>query len=109
MAINSPIIAAGPSKPRLHVLDQPITTHSVKPGESYTTTDADGFPLVVNVTAPEREGQVYFHTQSDAQSNRSAVMYVGVDISGTLTWVPVTIGKFINSYTGKSFDPMFAP
>ena len=108
MAINSPIIAAGPSKQRLHVIDQPIQTHPVAPGGNYLTL-IDGVATTVVVDPPTREGQVYFYTQKDAENNRFAVMYVGVDISGTLTWVPVTIGEFINSYTGNSFDPMYAP
>lgn len=104
MAINSPRIVAGPTKPRLHVLDQRITTHPVEPGEGYLKI-VDGVLVRVLVDPPTREGQVYFHPQRSGR-NRWATMYVGVTVNSVLSWAPVFTGDVVSSYTGLPFDPI---
>lgn len=105
MAINSPRIVAGPTKPRGHIPDQIVTTHPVDPGESYLEL-VDGLRVITTVGPPNREGQVYFHPQQDGE-NRWATMYIGVDIDSTLTWVPAFTGDFASTYTGFPFDPIY--
>ena len=104
MAINSPRIVTGPTKPRGHVLDQRIKTHPVEPGETYRSRVDDRL-VEVTVTAPTREGQVYFHPQ-ESDGNRWATMYVGVAVNSVLGWVPVFTGDVVNSYTGLPYDPI---
>ena len=104
MAINSPRIAAGPTKPRGHVLDQRVKTHPVEPGEDYVTTTNGTTELVV-VDPPTREGQIYFRPQVSGV-NRWATMYIGVTVNFALTWVPAFAGDIVNSYTGLPFDPI---
>lgn len=105
MAINSPIIAAGPTKQRGHVLDHRVQTYPAGPGGTYFST-ISGSAAAYTVPEPTREGQVYVYTQNDS-GNRFANMYVGVDISGTLTWVPIDTIDYLNPYTGEPIDPMF--
>lgn len=107
MGINKPIIPAGPTIQRAHITDYPVRTHDGLPGETYLKRDTDGINLlIVTVSPPTREGQVYFYRNNDG-ANRQATMYVGVDISGTLTWVRVSFGSFNNSYTGQAYDPIY--
>ena len=107
MAINKPTIAAGPSIERLKVTDQRIQTHPAGPGESYLTVGENNI-LNGNVTvdSPSRVGQVFFHVQTNGR-NKLAVMYIGVDIGGTLTWAPTSPDSTINGYTGKPIDPIY--
>ena len=102
MAINKPIIDAGPTKQRGHVLDQPVTLHPVGPGEAYRVSRYES----VTVNPPDREGQVFFHVISDGR-NRLASMYVGVNVSGTLTWVLASLNPSVNGYTGEPIDPIY--
>ena len=104
MAINSPRIVAGPTKPRIQVLDQRIVTHPVEPGGSYVKV-VDGVRTEVTVDAPTREGQVYFHPQNIG-GNRWANMYVGVAVDSVLGWVPVFTGEVVNTFTGLPPDPI---
>lgn len=104
MAINSPRIAAGPTKPRGQVLDQRVVTHPAGPGETYGKL-VNGLRTEATVTAPTREGQVYFYPQQSG-GNRWATMYVGVAVNSVLGWVPVFTGEVVNSYTGLPFDPI---
>lgn len=106
MAINKPIIAAGPAKQRGHVLDQRVQTYGAGPGETYNTTDSNGFVISASVPDPTREGQIYVYAGND-NGNRFANMYVGVNVSGTLTWVPIDTIDYLNPYTGQPIDPMF--
>lgn len=106
MAINNPRIVAGPTKPRMQVLDQPIKTYPAGPGETYFS-NATGSVSVITVPDPTREGQIFFHVDGDG-ANRTALMYVGVDISGTLTWVEADFSSYIDGYSGEDFDPLFS-
>ena len=105
MAINSPRIVAGPTKPRLHVIDQRVVTHPVEPGGTYATL-INGSAAVVTVDPPTREGQVYFHTQKSGV-NRWATMYVGIEVDSTMYWVPVFTGDVVASFTGRPYDPIY--
>lgn len=107
MAINDPIIVAGPSKPRGQIISQPIQTYPVGPGESYNTpNDTGGFTTII-VGDPTHEGQVMFHVGADGL-NRSAVMYVGVEINSTLTWVSADFTSYVAKYTGQPYDPIYS-
>ena len=105
MAINNPIIAAGPSVERGKVVDQRVQTHTAGPGETYLSFK-DGVLANVTVDPPNRVGQVFFHVSTDGR-NRLAIMYIGVDIGGTLTWAPTSPESTINGYTGKPIDPIY--
>ena len=107
MAIEKPRIVAGPAKQRNHVVDQPVLILEGAPGESYLTTDENGFPKVVVVQVPERVGQVYFH-QIKSQGMSLATMYVAVRLaSGFIQWKPVGTGNVVNSYTGRPVDAIY--
>ena len=104
MAINRPTIAAGPTTAKGIITDYPIRTHWAEPGGTYSE-NVDGTVVITTVDPPTAEGQVYFYMSQDGR-NRSAVMYIGVNLSGTLTWVPADMSTYVNSYTGLPFDPM---
>ena len=104
MAINNPIIAAGPAQPRGRVLDQRVTTHPVPPGETYRKKEADGTVVDVTVGPPNREGQVIFHMRASG-TFRNVSMYVGVPFDVGLGWVPIIVDDVLNHY-GVPFDPI---
>jgi len=106
MAINKPIVAAGTTKEKKHILDQPVEVHPVGPGGSYLATTEEGEVIGVAVDQPEREGQVFCQTVQSGQ-NRWAYMYVAININGTPQWVRVATGEVINSFTGRPFDPIY--
>ena len=90
MAIDSPIIAGRAAVQRRHAIGQPVTFD-------------DGS------TAPQYEGQVFFTynvISAGGGSSRYSDMYVAIDINGTLTWVEVELGTFVDAYTGEPLDPM---
>lgn len=100
MAINKPIVDAGPTVQRRHILDQPVNV--------VTSFDPSG-------SSPDYEGQLVVGTFdifdsgiSPANNLTLAEMYVGVDISGTLTWIKASFSEYIDGYSGESFDPMHA-
>ena len=105
MAINKPTIAAGPSTERVKVVDQRIQTHPAGPGETYLSIKSGSLASIV-VNPPDRVGQVFFHVKTDGR-NRIAIMYVGADVEGTLTWVPLAPESTINGYTSKPIDPIY--
>lgn len=99
MAVNNPIIDAGPTTQRRHVLNQPVNVVA-----SFDPT----------ASSPDYEGQLIIGTFSifdegiDPTNNLTlAEMYVGVDIGGTLTWVKGTFSQYVDGYTGEEFSPMF--
>lgn len=106
MAINSPTIAAGPTKQRIHVLDHRITIRFAAPGEIYFE-NVNGTLSGAYVSPPSRVGQVYFH-QRKQNGTWFANMYVGIkfDTYGLL-WVPLFTGDVLDSYTGNPYDPLF--
>ena len=104
MAINSPIIDAGPTKQRQYVTDQPVQTHPVGPGETYADL-VDGFRTVVTVDPPDREGQVFFHVER-SEGRRLATMYVGVNFQDTLVWARISTGTVRSTYSGRPWDPI---
>lgn len=99
MAINKPIVDAGPTVQRRHVLNQPVNVvASFDPAAS----------------SPDYEGQLVIGTFnifdggiSPTNNLTLAEMYVGVNLDGTLTWVRATFSLYIDGYTGEEFDPMF--
>ena len=102
MSVNKPIVDAGPTVQRRHVLTQPV--------ELIT-------PFDPSASSPDYEGQLIYTTffiyetgENPGYGNNLelAEMYVGVNISGTLTWVKVDFSNYINRYTGENFDPMRA-
>jgi len=105
MAINSPVIDAGPTKQRGHVLDQRFETHEAPPGGSYRDV-VNGVVVTITVDPPARAGQIYFYPQQSADF-RWANMYIGVEISSTLTWVPIFTGDIVDANTGLPFDPIY--
>jgi len=106
MTINQPIISAGPTKQRKHVIDQPVQTHPVEPGGTYQAL-VSGVIEDVTVDFPTREGQVYFHTRRSANGARYATMYVGVQGNTGFVWVPAILGYTVDSYTGLPYDPIY--
>lgn len=102
MTINRPIIDAGPTKPRGHLMVQSVTTHPAGPGETYLGR-VNGVPTYVTVDPPTVAGQVMFHVQK-LGLERDATMYVGVSIDGELSWAPIVTGQIISNATGRPFD-----
>lgn len=104
MAINSPRIVAGPTVQRRHVLNQPVVV------ERRPDFDPTSF-------TPDYEGQLIFDyfQMYDVDNNiqfgfggnlELYGMYVGVNVGGTLRWVPVAMTGFEDGYTGVEVDPM---
>jgi len=87
MAIQNPIIAAGPTKSRVRIYDQPMAIGAGAP-----------------TGTPDYEGQLYF--EFPTLGEQKYYIYVGVDISGTLTWVAVATQEYIDNYTGKTWNPL---
>ena len=105
MAINKPILAAGPASQLRRVPDISVPTHPVKPGETYRTL-IDDVPTDITVDPPTREGQVYFRIYPFFGTKR-AMMYVGVLYESSLVWAAVSFGNIVNSYTNQPFDPIY--
>ena len=106
MAINQPIIAAGATKSRAHVTDAPVQVHGAGPGGEYRAR-TENIVTFVTVDPPTREGQVFFHVETKEGINKTATMYVGVNVSDTLTWVPADMDARINGLTGRPFDSIY--
>ena len=106
MAINDPILAVGPTKRRDQVLDQPVHTRAAAPTDTERVPDGNGSYIDNPPLTPSIEGQLVFHTGTEANL-RFAAAYVAVDIEGTLTWKPTANRTPVNGYTGKAFDPIF--
>jgi len=87
MGIESPRIAAGVTKQRTRIYDQPLTVGADSP-----------------TSTPDYEGQIYIEHPTTGERNR--YMHVAVDIDGTLTWKEVDTGDYIDSYTGKAWNPL---
>ena len=104
MAINTPIIDAGPTKQRQYIIDQPVKTHPVGPGETYLDI-VDGVRTSITVDPPNREGQVFFHVER-FEGRRFATMYVGVSFQGALAWARISTGTIVSTYSGLPFDPI---
>jgi len=104
MAINSPRVVAGPTVQRRHVLNQPVSVDR-RPDFDHTAS------------TPDYEGQLifdYYQTYDVANNIQFGFggnlelygMYVGVNVGGTLQWVPVAMRAFEDGYTGAEVDPM---
>lgn len=107
MSIESPRIAGQPALQRWQVLDQPVLIRSVNPGETFSYLDPVTGEVFRDVTFdPEFEGQVYFNVATSG-ADRTAFMYVAVNIDGTLVWKGILSETFISGFTGKGFDPMY--
>lgn len=89
MAIDKPIIAAGPT-----------TWRTAAPAQQIRSTLSDPSALT-----PNTEGELCIYWVG-AGSQRAGWLYVGVDISGTLTFKKVKTTTAINGYTGKTFDSL---
>lgn len=102
MPVNKPIVDAGPTVQRRHVLTQPIKST---------------VPFDPSASSPDYEGQLIYTTffiyevgENPGYGNNLtlAEIYVGVDINGTLTWVKASLNSYVNRHTGENFDPMYA-
>lgn len=89
MAIDRPIIAAGPT-----------TWRTAAPAQQIRSTLSDPSALT-----PNMEGELCVYWIGSG-SQRSGLLYVGVNISGTLSFKKVKTTTAINGYTGKPFDSM---
>lgn len=79
-----------------------VKTINVVPGEIRRYV-VDGV-LVQETTNPEWEGQIIFYREPS--STGYAVMYVAVDIDGTLAWKETANGVVnYDSRTGREWDP----
>jgi len=108
MAINKPRIAGQPTADISLTVERPLDHRSIPPTESGGKV-VDGQLVTVDPVVPMVEGQLSAYTAfDDARLNRTAVLYVAVDIGGTLTWKRVVpVPAIINQYTGKPYDPIY--
>lgn len=98
MAFDPNVIAAGVSAPRSRIKTVVIGNVPVAPPASYVV---DG----VTYTQPaERVGQIRFAREDP--NTRKGNLYVVVEIDGVLQWKLVQLGGYIDSATGKSWDPL---
>jgi len=89
VAIDKPIVVAGPT-----------TWRTAAPAQPIRSTSSDPSALTPNV-----EGELCLYW-TGIGSQKSALLYVGVDISGTLSFKKVKTTTAVNGYTGKPFDSM---
>jgi hydroxyacyl-ACP dehydratase HTD2-like protein with hotdog domain len=104
MAINKPIIDAGPTYTRERVQTVVLKhTNTVPPNSAILVKDG---VLTSESQLALREGQMLAYRDSAAADNGFVLMYVVVTINSALTWVPVATGaSYSNSYTGQKWDP----
>ena len=100
MGINQPIVDAGPTIQRRHVLNQPVTINRAF-DPSASTPDYEG-QLIFDYYQMY-EGNIQFGLGNNLELYG---MYVGVTVNGTLRWVPVAMRTFEDRYTGADVDPM---
>lgn len=98
MSISSPRIAAGHTRRRGSVVDQPVYSTSIAAGQTGAFIK-DGVRVDVTIAA-DFEGQVYVQYLVDG-ANRFATMSVAVNVDGNLLWKPVATGIAIDEYTGR--------
>lgn len=89
MAIDKPFIAAGPS-----------TRRTAASAQQIRSTLSDPSALTPNV-----QGELCIYWIGSG-SQRSGLLYVGVNVSGTLSFKKVKTTIAVNGYTGKPFDSM---
>lgn len=103
MAINKPIIAAGPTSTRGEAKTVVIKTASAIPPTAYSSKDSSG-NIVLNNQIPTTEGAIVCYR---TPGTRFGELYVTVNIDSTLTWVPVSARTVISdAATGKAWDPL---
>ena len=102
MAINSPRVVAGPTIQRRHVLNQPVFR---RPDFDYTafTPDYEGQLIFDYYQMYDADNGIQFGFGNNAEFYGA---YVGVNVDGSLRWVPVAINTFEDGYTGVEVDPM---
>ena len=98
MAINKPVISAGPTSQRrgTRICCVPIT--NVDPTSGATRRYLDNGLIKTDTQTPQREGQMLV-----LDDGATITMYVVVDISGTLTWKRV--GGVMGAYNTKTGKP----
>lgn len=108
MAINPPYIVAGHTVARGDITSVHSKNHPVDPyTPSYIEVDSAGNNTTI-YTSPIAEGQLWFSKQ-----NRTTVrVFVAVDlgyINRPIRWVPVALGIYKDTTTGKAWDPYNRP
>lgn len=103
MAINKPIIAAGPVSTRSNAKTLAVKTVSAIPPTPYLSRDSSGNLVSIN-QAPTTEGAIVCYR---APGTRLGELYVTVSIENVPTWVPVSARTVISdAATGKAWDPL---
>ena len=107
MAINHPVLDAGPSSPRGRNKQLFIEEAGAIPPESYRTIDDEKNVTNVDQT-PKRLGQFCHYRGGSGLSRRSSTtMYVVVEINGVLEWKEVRSElRLYDSATGEPWDPL---
>lgn len=103
MAINKPIVAAGPTTARQQAETVVLKVSGTAPPEIRVYRDENDL-IVIEEQLPEREGQLLVFRPP---GERFAYLFVVVDIQGTLTWAVVsTRAVATDAATGKPWDPL---
>lgn len=102
MAINSPRVVAGPTVQRRHVLNQPVLVDK-NFDSSASTPDYEGQLIFDYYQMYDVDNGIQFGFGNNAEFYGA---YVGVNVDGSLRWVPVAISTFEDRYTGGEVDPM---
>lgn len=103
MAINKPIVAAGPTLTRGDARTVVVEIASEIPPAAYRSRGSYGQVIVIDQT-PTTEGAIVCYQVS---GTRFGELYVTVSIDSTLTWVPVSPRTVISdAATGKAWDPL---
>lgn len=103
MAINKPIVAAGPTTTRQQAETVVLRVSGTAPPDPRLFLDENGI-LAVEDQTPEREGQLLVFRPP---GERFAYLFVVVDIQETFTWVVVsTHAVATDAATGKPWDPL---
>ena len=106
MAIENPIVDAGPTVPLRKVVDQPILISTIGPGQTGSYVDEEGSVQTITRT-PRFEGEcmIFQYGTSSASNDTVFFMYCVVTINSVLTWAKVQSSDAFNQYR-EPWDPM---
>lgn len=98
MAINKPVISAGPTATRVGLRISCVPITNTDPTSGAIRRYLENGIIKTDAQTPQREGQMLAYSDGAA-----ITIYVVVDISGTLTWKMV--GGVMGAYNTKTGKP----
>ena len=104
MAINKPIIDAGPTYSREDVETVVCKITNTDPVNNAARIIVLDGKLQALSQIPLNEGQLLIYQNG---TELTVTMYVAISISGALHWKQVvSVGEIVNNHTGQKWDPL---